>query len=140
MVSDSIPIRSRFSSGKVASATERGPAKREMLRTARVVRFCAVQSAGSGGLRCGPALVAIPARDERPDLAVRDRALEHPEAAVGMDVLDPSGSDRPLRGLDRARDGVGCLDFGALDVNYADTHPDLRAEILEHRQLLDRPV
>src|SRR5262245_55654508 len=111
-----------------------------MLRTARVLHFCAVQRARSGGLRCPPALVAIPTSNKRPHLAVRDRALEHPEAAVGMDVLDASRPDRPLRGLDRARDGVRGLDFGALDVNYTDTHPDLRAQIPEHRQLLDRPV
>ena len=38
--------------------------------------------------------------DEGADLGVRDGPLEHPEAAVGVDVANPTGAEEPIRPLD----------------------------------------
>src|SRR5690242_8363550 len=64
-----------------------------------------------------PPLVEIAAAGEGADLGVGDAALEHPEAAVRVDVADPPGAERLLGALDRARDRVGRLDLRRLDVD-----------------------
>ena len=78
------------------------------------------------------ALIQIAARDEGPDLAVRDAPLEHPEAAIGMDVAHPPRSQHGICPLDAARDRVGGLDLRALDVHDTEAEADLRPEVPEH--------
>ena len=51
--------------------------------------------------------VEIAPRDQRSHFAVGDPALEHPEAAVGMNVANAIGAERFARMLDPVCDQVG---------------------------------
>lgn len=85
-------------------------------------------------------LVKVPALHKRPDLAVRHAALQHPEAAVGMDVTDPALAEHLVGVFDRPRDGVRRLDLGPLDVDNTEAEADLRAQVTEHLEFLLRTV
>ena len=70
--------------------------------------------------------VEVTPLDQRTNISIGDAALEHPEAAIRMDIGDPSSSDRFVGRLNRTRNGVGGFDFGLLDVDDAETKPYLR--------------
>src|SRR5262249_34464710 len=78
----------------------------------------------------------IPPLDERPQLAVGDGALQHPEAAVRMHPLDALGAQHLDRVVDAAGDFVGLLGFVVLDVDHADAEGDAGLQVAEHVQLL----
>src|SRR5437764_13731147 len=59
----------------------------------------------------GLSLVKITSVHQSSDLAIRDVALEHPEAAVRMDVFDPFGTEHFLGSFDCTRDLIRRLDF-----------------------------
>jgi hypothetical protein len=63
----------------------------------------------SCGPHSSPALEQITPGDQRSDRAVRNIALEHPEAAVGMDIGDAAAADRSLGTFDRPCDRIGTL-------------------------------
>jgi hypothetical protein len=60
----------------------------------------------------GTAVMQITSSDQGLDLAVGDTALEHPEAAIGMNVFDPFGAEHLFGALDRTRDRFRRLDLG----------------------------
>jgi hypothetical protein len=57
-----------------------------------------------------------------------------------VNIPDASASQGFLGALDRARDLLGRFDLGALDVDDAETEPDVLAQFLEHGELLRRAV
>ena len=65
-------------------------------------------------------------------------SIQKPQS--GWMYLTRPRAEHLLRPLDRARDLVGRLDLGRLDVDDAEPEADLRAQIAEHRELLGRPV
>src|SRR5882672_6767595 len=60
----------------------------------------------------GTAVMEIASPDQGLDLAVGDTALEHPEAAIRMNVFDPLGAEHLFGALDCARDLIRRLDLG----------------------------
>ena len=79
-------------------------------------------------LRSAESQVAIPPAHQGLELAVRDRAREHPEAAVGVHVLHPARPEGALGAIDRRRDPVGGLDVVDLDVDHADANAEARVD------------
>src|SRR5690606_25691836 len=99
---------------------------------------------GCGGARASAGGVAsfeeIAPGDERADLRVGDRPLQHPEPAIGMDVADAALADDLLGALDPPSDRIGRLDLRALDVDDAESHADPLVELAEDLQLALRAV
>ena len=85
----------------------------------------------------GAPLVEVAPGDDRGDFPIGHRAAQVPQAAIGMDVADPVGTDDVRGVLDPPRHGLGALDLGRLDVDHAEPHPDLRPQRAEMDQLLD---
>src|SRR6185295_8452752 len=83
-----------------------------------------------------PALEQVAPFDERANLAIDNAALQHPEPAVRMDVLQTVGPDRLDDPLDAGRDEIGALDLVVLDVHDADAEADSSIEIGEDVELL----
>src|SRR5437867_6005976 len=82
-----------------------------------------------------PAFEEIPALDQRANLAVDDAALQHPEAAIGMDV--PQAISHGLDdALDARRDQLRTLDLVVFDVDHANPEADPRIEVAEDFQLV----
>src|SRR4029077_13081527 len=81
-------------------------------------------------------LEEIAAGDERTNLPVDHGALQHPEPAVGMDVLEAFRSDGLDDPLDARRDQLRALDLVVLDVDDADPEREPRIEIVEHLELV----
>src|SRR5204863_3775207 len=73
---------------------------------------------------------------ERANLAVDDAPLQHPEAAVGVDVLQPALADRLHDVLDALGDELRTFDLVVLDVNHADAQADLWIEIRKDLELV----
>src|SRR5215203_4789233 len=88
---------------------------------------------------CAP-FIEIAARDQSANLSVGDIALEHPEPAVRVDVANPTAAHQSLGAFDAARDLVGGLDHGRLDVDDAQAEADLRPQLAEGGELFRRPV
>jgi hypothetical protein len=88
----------------------------------------------------GAPLVEVAPGGQRAHLAVGHVALQHPEAAVGMDVAHPSLAQDLVCALDGACDLVRALDLGALDVDDAEAEADLAPQVLEHRELFRRAM
>ncbi len=61
--------------------------------------------------------------------------MEHPEAAIGMNVAQPSFAEGPHDLFDPARDQRRFFNFVVLDVDNADPQADLRVEFEEIGQL-----
>jgi hypothetical protein len=72
---------------------------------------------------------------QRLDLAVGDAALEHPEAAVGVDELHAACAELFLGRFDAAGDFVGGFDVVHLDVHDAETDTDFGIEFLERVEI-----
>jgi hypothetical protein len=66
-----------------------------------------------------------------PRFSIGDAALEHPEAAIGMDELHAAGTELLFGGLDAAGDLVGGFDVVHLDVHDTETDADFRIEVLQ---------
>src|SRR5690606_4175367 len=91
---------------------------------------------GSGAIVPRDALEPVATGAQRADLGVGDRALEHPEAAIRVNVAHAPGAQRLLGPLDRAGHVVGALDVGGLDVDHAQAEADPRIELGEGIQLV----
>ena len=74
--------------------------------------------------------VQIPPCSQRRDLAVGDGALDHPEAAVRVDVLDALGAAGSGSGLDAAGDLLGRFDVVDFDIGHADANADAGIDLL----------
>ena len=65
---------------------------------------------------------------ERANLGVCNAALQHPEAAIRVDIFHAAGAQHFLSAFDRARNLISRFGFGLLDVDHtqakADTKPD----------------
>ena len=68
-------------------------------------------------LGCDP-LEQITPLVERANLGVGNAALQHPETAIGMDVLDAASAQYFFSVFNRARDLIGRFGFGFLDVDH----------------------
>src|SRR5215831_20971753 len=92
-------------------------------------------------LRCSTRaglLVKVSAAHQRANLAVGNAALQHPEAAVGMDIFDPARAQDLVGLLDRPSDRFSGFNLRALDVDHAEPKSDLWAKVFEYLQLLGR--
>ena len=88
----------------------------------------------------GNALKEVTAKPQRAHLGIGNRALEHPEAAVGVDVTHAPCSDHLLCTLNCTRHLICTLYISGLDVNHTQAQTDLGLEVLEGLQFLSRPV
>ena len=86
------------------------------------------------------AFETVAAQRQRAHLGIGDRALEHPEAAVRVDVAHAPCAQHLLGAFDGARHLVGAFHVGGLDVDHAQAEADLRLQVLERRQFLARAV
>src|SRR5690606_11028899 len=77
--------------------------------------------------------------DQRPHLAIGHASLEHPKAAVGMDVPHPVGAEHRRCMFEPPGDEVGRLDLVVLDVDHAEADPDPRVEIAQRLELAVTP-
>ena len=82
------------------------------------------------------AFIEISAGDERAHFAIGNGALEHPEAAIGMDVVDAIGAEHSGGALDALRDDFGGLDGIVLDVDDADAETYAAIEIAERFEFI----
>src|SRR4029077_7784850 len=78
--------------------------------------------------------------DQSTNLSIGDIALEHPEPAVRVDVANPAPAHQGLGAFDAARDLVGGLDHGRLDVDDAEAEADLRTQLAERGLFFRRSV
>ena len=77
---------------------------------------------------------------ERANLGIGNSALQHPEAAVGMNVLHAARPEHFLGTLNRARDLIGRFCFGLLDVDHTQAKTDFRVEVAKHFEHIYRTV
>ena len=82
----------------------------------------------------------VPTHCKGCDLAVRHRAFEHPEAAVRMDVADPSVPHHGLCVLDGPGDLFGGLDVVHLDIDDPEADPDPLVDILDGLEIFGRSM
>src|SRR5208337_3340904 len=82
------------------------------------------------------AFIEISAGDERAHFGIGNGAMEHPEATIGMDVVDAIGAEHSGGALDALRDDLGSLDGIVFDVDDADAETDAAVEIAEGFELV----
>src|SRR5437667_4388583 len=97
----------------------------------------AILWANARRLILAPAFKQIPPLDQYTQLLLGHAAMEHPEAAIGMNVAQPSFAEGPHDLFDPARDQRRFFNFVVLDVDNADPQADLRVEF---EQIGQRPV
>ena len=100
-----LPARGCSGRGRERSERVRGSCRATDWLTALLTPTLSPQRAGEGALAAP--FVEVASAHQRADLAVGDAALQHPEAAVGMDVSHAARAEHLLGALDRARDCVG---------------------------------
>src|SRR5688572_27033704 len=119
---------------KAVRALEQSP------RLVVVTEVRARRGTASGAPRPGGTTeVQVAALDQGPHLPVRHRAVEHPEAAVGMDPADALRAQDPRRLLDTARHLLRQLHLVVLDVDDAHAQDDRGLEAAEDIQLAVPP-
>src|SRR5260221_14786637 len=79
-------------------------AQQDSLGAIRSVLWLLANETISDATRIRTPFVEIAPRDQRAHLAVGNTALEHPEAAIGMDIADAARTDQAFGALDAARD------------------------------------
>ena len=68
-----------------------------------------------------------------PHLSIRDASRQHPEAAIGMHVLDALDAEFVGGTLDSLSDQTWRFDFVVLDVDHSDSEPEFRLDVFQDR-------
>ena len=68
--------------------------------------------------------VQVTSLDQRRDLAIGYGSLEHPEAAIRVDVANAARTESVLGTLERPGDFVRCFNVVCLDIDHPDANPD----------------
>src|SRR5262245_4651221 len=87
----------------------------------------------------GPPLEPTTSFDQGAHLAVGDAPVEHPEAAVRVNIFEPALAGLPDDRLDAGSDELRAFDFVVLDVDDSDAEADVRIEVAKHFQLVVAP-
>src|SRR5213593_1776747 len=109
----------------------------------RAKKWHAGDRAHHSGRSCDRTLTAqvfVAASDEGTHFGVRDTALEHPEAAIRMNVADATGAKKFFGGFNTASDFRSAFNNCGLDVDHAKTQADFRIEIFEACKFVNRPA
>src|SRR4029077_12793633 len=80
--------------------------------------------------------IEIFSSNQRAHLGIRNRAWQHPKAAIGMYEDDTIGAEYFGGVIDPARDQIGLLDAVILDVDHTQAQADALVEIAESLQLV----
>ena len=83
---------------------------------------------------------SIPPKGKGFDLSIGDGALEHPKAAVGMEVMNAFGTQLVCCFLDGLGDFVSGFNMIHLDIDDAQTQTDFRANLLKCLQVFNRSM
>src|SRR5580704_15361714 len=83
-----------------------------------------------------PALEQISTFDERLHLAVHHAALQHPETAVRVDIVQAIRTEDLHDVFNPRRHQVGALHFVVLDIDQTNSQANSWIEIGQHRQFL----
>src|SRR5215510_16124859 len=84
-------------------------------------------------------LEQITSFDQGAHLAVGDAPVEHPEAAVRVNIFEPAIAGLPDNRFDTGSDELRAFDFVVLDVYDSDAEADVRIEVAKHFQLVVAP-
>src|SRR5262245_63308830 len=84
----------------------------------------------------GAPLEQITSFDQGAHLAVGDAPVEHPEAAVRVNIFEPALAGLPDNSFDAGGDELGAFDFVVLDVDDSDAEADVRIEVAKHFQVV----
>src|SRR5215470_9682309 len=84
-------------------------------------------------------LEQITSFDQGAHLAVGDAPVEHPEAAVRVNIFEPALACLPDNRFDAGGDELRAFDFVVLDVYDSDAEADVRIEVAKHFQLVVAP-
>src|SRR6266478_1832183 len=83
-----------------------------------------------------PSFEKISAFDQRAHLAIHHAPPQHPEPAVGMNVMQPVGSQYGGDVLNAGGDQLRAFDLVVLNVDHAYSQPDIRVEVGKNFQFV----
>src|SRR5215510_5106183 len=84
-------------------------------------------------------LEQITSFDQGAHLSVGDAPVEHPEAAVRVNIFEPAIAGLPDNRFYAGGDELRAFDFVVLDVYDSDAEADVRIEVAKHFQLIVAP-